>query len=115
MPRHAAHDWRDVTRSLTSSRLVRACVVGVSLVVATVLSTPLRHWMLEALTAVCVLGGILAAPVVSLIAWLGLVLPENTGLHRIAPVLFGAALIWLCLAILGAHARGGERGKVRGS
>lgn len=71
--------------------------------VALVLSSQTRHWMVEAFTTICVLGGIIAAPVLSLAAWVGMFLPEHMPLHRWSTLLFAVSLVWLCAALIGAH------------
>lgn len=63
-----------------------------------------RHWLMELVSTVCILGGIVAAPVVSMVAWIGLVLPTQALLHRMAPALVATSLIWFCMAIVGSHA-----------
>lgn len=63
-----------------------------------------RHWLTEIVSNVCILGGIVAAPVVSMVAWIGLVLPTHALLHRLAPALVATSLIWFCMAIVGSHA-----------
>jgi len=68
-----------------------------------------RRWLAAAAANVCVLGGILATPVLALIAWVGILLPTSFPLHRAAPGLVVGALAWLALAIIGAHAFGVRR------
>ena len=51
-----------------------------------------------------ILGGVVCTPVISVLAWVGMVLPQNAALHQIAPMLMTAALVWLALAIILAHA-----------
>lgn len=51
-----------------------------------------------------ILGGIVCTPFVSMFAWVGMVLPTQTALHQLAPALMTVAVIWLALAIIGAHA-----------
>lgn len=63
-----------------------------------------RHWLPVIVANVCILGGIVAAPVMSVVAWIGLVLPTHALLHQIAPVLVAASLVWFGMAIVGAHA-----------
>jgi hypothetical protein len=52
---------------------------------------------------VCVLLGVLAAPIFSLIGWVGLVLPESSSLHHAAAGLLACAMIGLGVALIGAH------------
>ena len=49
------------------------------------------------------LGGVLVAPVLAVAAIVSLVAPMPAGLRHIAPALTFIALIWLALAIFGAH------------
>ena len=63
-----------------------------------------RHWLGEFVSTICILGGIVAAPVVSMVAWIGLVLPTHALLHQMAPVLVATSLVWFFVAIVGAHA-----------
>ena len=52
---------------------------------------------------VCVLLGALAAPVFSLIGWVGLMLPASSSLHHAAAGLLACAMIGLGVALIGAH------------
>lgn len=79
-------------------------VAAAAVVLGVLLSAAARSWIVEAVMTLCIAGGVLAAPLVSLVAWLGMVLPERSLLHQSAPVLFAASLLWLTLAIVGAHA-----------
>jgi hypothetical protein len=63
-----------------------------------------RHWAGHLLTNVFILGGIVAAPLVSVLGWIGVALPPRSVLHEVAPTLFVGALIWLLVAIVAAHA-----------
>jgi hypothetical protein len=57
----------------------------------------------DATAQVCVLVGAIAAPVLSLIGWVGLMLPATTALHYAAPGLLACAMIGLATALIGAH------------
>ncbi len=71
----------------------------------TALSSSVTRQMLgHTLANVCILGGIVGAPFISVLAWVGMVLPTTAPLHQAAPTLMTGALIWLALAIIGAHA-----------
>jgi hypothetical protein len=63
-----------------------------------------RQWLAHLLANICVLGGIVAAPLVSVVAWVGLLLPARALLHQMAPMLVAGSLIWFAMAIAGAHA-----------
>jgi len=80
-------------------------VTALTLAVVVLARESPRHWLAMALTNVCIVGGVVAAPVVSLAGWVGMALPPRAPLHAAAPMLFTTALIWLCLAIVGAHAQ----------
>lgn len=49
------------------------------------------------------LGGVLVAPVLALFALAVLITPQLVGVRRMAPALIFVSLLWLALAILGAH------------
>jgi hypothetical protein len=93
------------TRADDEQRTRSAAIWATVASILTLLAGPLmRHWLLASLANITVLGGILAAPVVSVVAWVGMVLPTRALLHQMAPGLMTAALVWLALAIIGAHA-----------
>ncbi|MEO7001811.1 MAG: hypothetical protein ABI068_08285 [Ktedonobacterales bacterium] len=99
IPRSAdSHGGRE-----TLAVALRAVGAAGSVVGGAITSVALRHWLIEALATICVMGGILAAPVLAIIAWVGLLLPTQTLLHLVAPTLMITALVWLVAAILGAH------------
>ncbi len=68
-----------------------------------------RHWLAQALGSACVIGGVFAAPLLTLVAWLGLMLPERVALHQASTTLFAVALIWVVLAVLSAHVQANKR------
>lgn len=87
--------------------LLAAAAVGL-------LTSPLlRHWLIVLVINICVVGGVVAAPVVSVLAWIGMALPTHTLLHEASPLLFGTSLLWLSLAIFGAHAHSVRRSMPR--
>jgi len=76
------------------------------MVIISLLSNPTyRHWVLTVLSNIAIIGGILAAPVISLVAWIGVTLPTHAPLHQAAPTLFIGALLWMAMGIVSAHAR----------
>jgi hypothetical protein len=77
-----------------------ACLTWLALVVA---HPQARHWLVETSATLCVLGGFLAAPVLTVAAWIGLALPERMPLHQASTTLFLVAVIWMALALIGAH------------
>ena len=80
--------------------MLAACLTWLALVVT---NTQARHWLAEASATVCVLGGFLAAPLLTVAAWIGLALPERMPLHQASTTLFLIAVIWMALALIGAH------------
>lgn len=71
-----------------------------------------RHWLAETGATLCVAGGFIAAPVLTLAAWIGLALPPRVLLHQASTALFVIAIIWMAAALIGAHLhhnRGAER------
>ena len=68
-----------------------------------------RHWLAQAVGSACVIGGFFAAPLLTLVAWLGLMLPERVALHQASTTLFAVALIWLVVAVLSAHVQAHRR------
>ena len=64
---------------------------------------PRRYVLRGAPAQFMVLGGSIAAPVLSLVGWVGLILPPTTGLHQAAAGLLVAAMIGLGMAFVGAY------------
>lgn len=62
-----------------------------------------RHLASEAWTTLCVVGGFLAAPLLTILAFVGLALPGGAPLHHMATTLLLVAVVWLGLALVGAH------------
>lgn len=98
--RLASSAWQKMRQG---GRALVALPLVVAPLLALVLGSQARHWVVEAFTTICVLGGILAAPVLSLAAWVGMFLPEHMPLHQWSTVLFAVSLVWLCAALVGAH------------
>lgn len=71
--------------------------------IAFIASTQVRHWLGELMATVCVVGGFVAAPLLTVTAWVGLALPARMPLHRASTTLFLVAVIWLALALISAH------------
>ena len=103
--RPASSVWQ---KARQDGRVVIALPFAVAPLLALVLGTQARHWVVEAFMTICVLGGIVAAPILSLAAWVGMFLPEHMPLHRWSTALFAVALVWLCVAFIGAHVHHGE-------
>jgi hypothetical protein len=87
---------------LFSGRHVATAALAV--VAGLMLHPGLRQWAGHVLANVFILGGIVAAPVISIVGWIGTALPPRTALHEASSALFLGALIWLVLAIVAAHA-----------
>lgn len=62
-----------------------------------------RRLASEAWTTLCVVGGFLAAPLLTIVAFVGLALPGRAPLHHMATTLLLVAVVWLSLALVGAH------------
>lgn len=62
-----------------------------------------RHWLIEAGTTLCVAGGFIAAPFLTVTAWIGLALPPRVLLHQASTALFLIAILWMVTALIGAH------------
>lgn len=63
----------------------------------------LGHRFLDALLTGVILGGVLAVPVASVLAVLGVVLPVPAPLRDTGAQLFGIAALWFVGAVLCAH------------
>lgn len=102
-------DWRERCRagSQAASRTIRhmgrTAVLALAPIVLILVSATARHWLVEALATICVVGGFVAAPLLTVAAWIGLVLPNDMPLHHFSSTLFAVALIWVSVAVLGAH------------
>lgn len=59
----------------------------------------------SAIVAGLLVGGVLVAPALATLAILALFVPQLTSARHIAPALIFGALLWLAVAILGAHAQ----------
>jgi hypothetical protein len=97
-PQTRRHRWP------TRRTLVRSVLVGFVALLTRLVSPLTRRWLASALANICILGGILGAPVVSVVAWVGLALPTQHLLHQMAPMLVTGSLIWFGVAIACAHA-----------
>lgn len=87
----------------TSRRVSRAALLAVGPALALLSSPTARHWLVELVANITVLGGFVGAPVLTVAAWVGLVLPERVPLHRISSTLFVVSLLWVCAAVVMAH------------
>lgn len=93
------------TQSILTWRIWSALLIALLVIIGLLVSATSRHWLIAAAANVTIIGGIVAAPVVSLIGWVGVVLPAKTPLHQAAPALFIGAILWMVMAFISAHAR----------
>jgi hypothetical protein len=104
-----AQEWRGrlqecvqwVSRTITRAAHLALLAVGPAL--ALMSNASVRHWIVEMALNVAVVGGFVAAPVLSLTAWVGLTLPAQMPLHQASSGLFVAALVWVSVAVVIAH------------
>lgn len=75
----------------------------VALLVVPLASAATRHWVIEAGATLCVAGGFIAAPFLTMTAWIGLALPPRMPLHQASTALFLVAILWMAAALIGAH------------
>lgn len=81
----------------------QAVVIALAPVVLALASPQVRHWLVEAAANLLVLGGFIAAPILTVIAWIGLMLPSHLPLHQLSSTLFVVALVWVAAGLLIAH------------
>ena len=103
LARKAAHKGR--VQFLLTWRLWSALLIALMVTISLLANPAYRQWVLTALSNIAIIGGILAAPVISLVAWIGVTLPSHAPLHQAAPTLFIGALLWMAMGIVSAHAR----------
>ena len=68
------------------------------------LAAPRRLWVSERATTICVIGGILSAPLLTVLACIGLLTPMNAPLHQGAQPLMVVAVVLLLLSLMSAQA-----------
>ncbi len=85
------------------TRMAQGLPLVLAPAIAFVASTQVRHWLGELMATVCVVGGFIAAPLLTVAAWVGLALPARVPLHQASTTLFLIAVIWLALALISAH------------
>ena len=113
-PMTSSGRWRAPTHSATPVADARAAHAVERTLRATVArrvaqSRPLARHASHAVTVALLVGGVLVAPVMALLALVSLVAPFSLATRSLAPALIFAALLWLALAIFGAHVQA-ERG-----
>jgi hypothetical protein len=86
-------------------RIWAALLVSLAVLLGLLASMLMRGWLWTAFANVAIVGGIVAAPIISVIAWVGVALPAHAPLHEAAPTLFIGSMLWLAMGILSAHAR----------
>ena len=100
---------RPLLNSLTRSsghavvQVGQAAVIALAPIVFALASPQARHWLVEAAANLLVLGGFIAAPILTVVAWVGLLLPARLPLHQLSSTLFVVALIWVASGLLIAH------------
>ncbi len=103
LARKASHEGQVplvLTRRIWSALLILLVVLLI------VLASPAsRHWFSTSFANIAIVGGIIAAPIISVVAWIGVALPVHAPLHQAAPTLFIGALLWMAMAFVSAHAR----------
>jgi hypothetical protein len=67
-------------------------------------AAPRRVWVAERTAVICVLGGILTAPLLTVLACIGLIMPAGAPLHKGAETLMILAVVLLMLALVSAQA-----------
>ena len=103
LARKAAHKGR--VQFIFTWRVWSALLIMLMVMISVLANPTYRQWLLTALSNIAIIGGILAAPVISLVAWIGVTLPSHAPLHQAAPTLFIGALLWMAMGIVSAHAR----------
>jgi hypothetical protein len=99
MNHHLIKGMRESGRKMLQWILVSAEIVLVVLLS----SEDVRHKIAESAATFCVLGGFIAAPILTITAWIDMIAPEVLPLHHLSTPLFLIAIIWLALAFIGAH------------
>ena len=97
-PTHSAAPVADARPALAVERTLRATVAR-----RVAQSRPLARHASHALTVALLVGGVLVAPVMALLALVSLFAPFSLAPRSLAPALIFIALLWLALAIFGAH------------
>ena len=77
---------RKLARRLSAgaSSAWQLALVGVMITLLALSRDSVRHSFGMALANVCIVGGVIAAPIVSLVGWIGMALPARTPLHAAA-------------------------------
>ena len=117
-PEHKVRRWqrkarvlaRKATRdghlqSILTWRVWSALLVALIFTFGLLANPTTRHWLSAAFANIAIVGGIVAAPVISLVAWIGVSLPTHAPLHQAAPTLFIGAILWMVMGFVSAHAR----------
>ena len=105
LARKTAHQGEAQSISVLARRVWSALLL-LLVVALLVLASPMsRHWLSTSFANIAIVGGIIAAPIISLVAWIGVALPVHAPLHQAAPTLFIGALLWMAMAFVSAHAR----------
>ena len=84
-------------------RLIQGALALVGIFLVLLSSGAARDWIAESAATICVVGGFIAAPILTITAWIGMIAPNLLLLHRVSTQLFLIALIWMALAFISAH------------
>ena len=88
----------------SGSKLLQWILVSAEIMLVVLLSSEdVRHKIAESAATICVVGGFIAAPILTIAAWIDMIAPEVLPLHHLSTPLFLIAIIWLALAFIGAH------------
>jgi hypothetical protein len=103
LARKASHEGQ--VQSLFIRRIWSALLILLVVALIVLANSASRHWLATSFANIAIVGGITAAPIISLVAWIGVALPVHAPLHQAAPTLFIGALLWMAMAFVSAHAR----------
>jgi len=95
-----------LTESIQESgrKVLQWILVSAEIVLVVLLSSAdVRHKIVESAATICVVGGFIAAPILTITAWIDMIAPDVLPLHHLSTPLFLIAIIWLALAFIGAH------------
>jgi hypothetical protein len=103
---HPISTMNHLTESIQASgrKVLQWILVSAEIVLVVLLSSEdVRHKIGESAATICVVGGFIAAPILTITAWIDMIAPDFLPLHHLSTPLFLIAIIWLALAFIGAH------------
>lgn len=103
LAKKAAHEGH--VQHILTWRIRSALLILLMVTFGLLANVTYRQWIMGALANIAIIGGIVAAPVISLVAWIGVILPVHAPLHQASPTLFIGALLWMVMGFVSAHAR----------